>query len=247
MIGLGEHGLIVGRTGSGKTKYVLQLVSAFHKKFPKAAIVIINHKNSKDWNALIKPIKRGIVPKFKKGMLLNWAVLPWQDSELNDFLWEVYLKASPTLVVFDEGQNIKDSKFPAAAVLWQQGREMEIGVLTCCQRPVNVSLYAITQATFFTIFNLIGEDDLKKLDGYMEIPLSRYIRPAKVNKDGTETKPVKLKPYHSLLYSVPDGDGVILPPVDLSVKPLEETKPPFPAAKVAGIGLLISVLTFGAL
>lgn len=238
----GQHSIVIGRTGSGKSVYAVKAVADFHRSNPDSAIIIVNHKNSKDWNGLIAPSKRGTFPQYKKGVILNIIPFPWQDEELNAYLWNIYSKAYPCLVVFDEGQNISDNKYPAASVLWQQGREMNIGVLTCCQRPVKVSRYAITQSSFITIYNLIGEDDLKTLDGYMEIPLKRYIRPAKVNNDGTETNAVKLKPFHFLEYNVQTGKGEVKEPVTLTPpNPIKQPLPAFPFKKV-GIFSAITLL-----
>lgn len=226
----GEHMTIVGRTGSGKSFKALEVVKQFHTDYPEIGIVIINpKKKATDWDKYIPPFKGDKIPKWKKGAFINWKVKPWQEYELDLFLWSIYDKGLPCLIVFDEGQEIKSHKFPSADSLWRQGRELKIGILTCTQRPVDLSRYAISQASYLEVFNIIGEDDLKALDSYMEIPLRSFISPSKIKANGEVIEGKKLKEFHSLFYSVKKGSAEILPPIEQTdVEPFVQPKPPLP-------------------
>lgn len=238
---LGDMVLIVGKTGSGKSVEAMERVKSFHAANPTVGIVIINPKPvATDWDEIITPFpknpKKADVPTWKAGKLINWKVRPWQDYELNEFLWSIYTTGKPCLVVFDEGQDIKSNKFASAAALWRQGREMKISILTCTQRPVDMSRYAISQAKEISIYNIIGEDDLKALDSYMEVPLLHYIAPSKV-KNGVLIEGKRLDEYHHLLYDVRTGKAKIEPPIERTEnKRLTPPKKDFPVKPLA-IGL----------
>jgi len=240
----GDMVLIVGRTGSGKSVEAMERVKQFHAANPTVGIVIINPKPVKtDWDDLIKPFPRNPknydVPKWSAGKLINWKVRPWQDFELNAFLWDIYTSGLPCLVVFDEGQEITSNKFPAADALWRQGREMKISVLTCTQRPVAVSRYAISQARHISIYNIIGEDDLKVLDSYMEVPLLNFISPSKM-KSGELVEGKRLKEYHHLVYDVKTGKAEVMPPIERTQNALLiPPKKPLPVKQLAAIGALV--------
>jgi DNA helicase HerA-like ATPase len=241
----GEHLLIVGKTGSGKSLYAKEVVKTFQREKPDIGIVIINPKPVPTfWDDLIKPTKNP--PKWKAGKYINWKVSPWEDDDLNDFLWSIYTTGKPCLLVFDEGQNIKSHLFPSATALWRQGREMKISVITCTQRPIDISRYSISQARYIQVFNIIGEDDLKALDSYMEIPLRAYICPSRVVKGQVENGK-KLDEFNSLYYDVKTGDVELIPPVKITkderFKPSKPNINPLIGVGVLGaIGLLIKVV-----
>jgi len=246
----GDMVLIVGRTGSGKSVEAIERVKEFRARNPSTGIVIINPKPVKtEWDELIEPFPRNTdkdgVPVWKAGALINWKVRPWQDSELNEFLWSIYVAGKPALIVFDEGQDIKSNKFASAAALWRQGREMKISVITCTQRPVDMSRYAISQAKEISVYNIIGEDDLKALDSYMEIPLMHYISPSKT-RNGVLIEGKRLKEFHRLIYNVRTGKAKISEPIERSLNtPFTPFKPKFPykgAALGVGIVIILKVL-----
>lgn len=236
---LGDMILIVGKTGSGKSVEALERVKQFHARNPHTGIVIINPKPVHNaWDNLIAPETRDI-PVWKAGRFINWKVRPWQDKELNTFLWSIYNEGEPCLVVFDEGQDIKSHKFPSATALWRQGREMQISLLTCTQRPVDMSRYAISQAKQMSIYNIIGEDDLKALDSYMEVPLLSFIAPSKLVR-GQVNEGKRLKKYNHLLYDVEAGKATIEPPIEIT-----ETKAitlPKKSLPIKTIGMVIAGL-----
>jgi hypothetical protein len=214
----GDMVLIVGRTGSGKSVEAIERVKEFRARNPSTGVVIINPKPVKtEWDDLIEAFpsnpKKESIPVWKAGALINWKVRPWQDAELNDFLWSIYVAGKPALIVFDEGQDIKSNKFASAAALWRQGREMKISIITCTQRPVDMSRYAISQAKEISVYNIIGEDDLKALDSYMEIPLMHYISPSKT-RNGVLVEGKRLGDFQHLIYNVRTGKAKIAAPVE---------------------------------
>jgi hypothetical protein len=238
------HYTIIGRTGSGKSIAAARHLEEWYKANPTGSVVIINPKASALWGLYIKPVNPGKPIKFRAGDLINFPALPHQKVSVNLLLWDVYAKAiegTKTLVILDEGQNYTDTAYPSAAALWTQGREKGIEVVTCCQRPSRISISAITQANFLRIYNVIGVDDLKTLDGYMDTPITQYISPGKM-KNGELIDGKKLPLYHSALYDVAKGSLAIEPPLPLKRPvPLVPPKPRF-RVRYALAGALIASL-----
>ena len=99
----GEHFTIIGKTGCGKSAFVERLVAKYRDKYPDDRVVIVNHKSERSWNKLLPPVYERPSLKDK---VVNWAVLPDDNDELDDYLMSVYVRArsgEPALVVIDEG------------------------------------------------------------------------------------------------------------------------------------------------
>lgn len=232
----GSRTLVVGRTGSGKSGLSYHLVREYHKRYPGHGIIIVNPKFDEGWNGLLPPTET-YSPTFKPGMLLNWAVLPGQEEEVEEFLWDVYLagrKGNPTLIVYDEGADVGHNLKPLNA-LFTQGRALKIAVLYLTQRPARIPVYAPTQADDFIIFNLLGKADRERLEEYMyEVNLTPYMSPSAAEK---------LVEFHAVRYNIPTATTEVISPVDYDISPLQPVKP---AKKFLKYGVLVLLLTIGA-
>ena len=206
----GEHYTVIGKTGCGKSAYVMKLVARYMSQYPNDPVHIINHKAERNWNALLKPTYTR--PKGYNRSV-NWAVLPDDNAELEDYLKRVYVhsrdKGQPALVIIDEGLAMSQNS-SAIKTLYTQGRALGLTVVLLTQRPSGINVAAITQSSHIIVFNLFGKADLEKLDGYMMIDLSQHIRPATRTLEGRG-----LKPYYYLKYDVARGEAVIMPPISL--------------------------------
>lgn len=233
----GQRALIVGRTGSGKSALAYKLVRDYVARYPTHGLVIINPKLDEGWNSLLPPVEDDI-PAFKAGMKLNWAVLPGQEDEVEEFLWQVYRagrKRQPTLVVYDEGADVGHNLRPLNT-LFTQGRALRVGVIYLTQRPSRIPIYAPTQADDYYIFNMLGRSDLSKLEEYMyEVRLNDYLSPK---------SPMALKQYEYLHYNIPTASASVEQPVEydtsalFSVQPRSYTK----WLKIGTIGLILTAI-----
>jgi len=207
----GKHWLIVGKTQSGKSTYVEHLVADYRTRYPLDAVIIINHKNEKSWERLLKPVFAP--PRYKKGMVVNWAATPQQNDYVEDFLfdvWEGGRKGKHALVVIDEGMAMAQNS-PAINTLYTQGASLGITVIMLTQRPMRVSISAVTQSDNIVIFNLFGKNDLERLDSYMVVNLGQYIRPATERREGRF-----LAKYHYLHYDSAAGMLTNNPPITIN-------------------------------
>ena len=246
----GEHAVIFGRNGSGKTVYVKELIKSLHLKYPKAAIVIINQKADESFDGVIEPCYRNL--RFKTGMLYNWYV-PSDTPEIKSaeliehFLMDAWDKAKKKkqeiFIIADEGQALNARSY-ILQTAWTQGRSKRFSVITLAQRPVWLSKFCISQSAYLVIYNIAGMDDLKAIDDYMESSIKGYIQPEIVKRDGGTIKGRKLPRYNFLVYGVIEAELSKHEPIELTTDKLFiEPKPKFNKLLLAPLLLFGYLLT----
>lgn len=204
----GRHWLIVGKTQSGKSTLIEHLLADYRRKYPSHAVIIINHKNEASWAKLLKPVFTP--PKYRPGMVVNWSVIKKHNDYVEDLLddvWEGGRKGHKALVIIDEGMAMPHSS-SAITTLYTQGASLGVTMVMLTQRPVSVSISAVTQSSNIVIFNLFGKTDLDRLDGYMVVNLKQYIRPATEKHTGKS-----LAKWHYLHYDSDHGVITEYPPL----------------------------------
>jgi DNA helicase HerA-like ATPase len=192
---IGQRALIIGKSGSGKTVLAQSILLDLIHKNPKVDVLIINHKNEKDINKLLKPEKR-IPSRFRIGTRINVVPLfgnKEHEEKIDNLLHDIYQNGDKkrhngTIVYVDEGLMIRPLNMYMLA-LQTQGRSKNISVITLSQRPKFISLFTVTQASEIHIFNIMGKDDIKTLE--------RVVRP----KDQTlETYIDNIPPFYYVSY-----------------------------------------------
>lgn len=218
----GEHAVIFGRNGSGKTVYVRELLKLLRVNNPDAAIIILNQKEDDSFDEIIKPESKCL--RFKSGMLYNWYV-PSDTAEtkasdlIETFLMDAWAKCKrkkqKIFIIADEGQALNSRSF-ILQTAWTQGRSKGFSVITLAQRPVWLSKFCISQSRYLIVYNVLGMDDLKAIDDYMESSIKRYIQPEYIDKHGNEIKAKKLPEFNFLEYDVKTGNLTVNKPVDIT-------------------------------
>lgn len=209
------HRFYCGKTGSGKTILVIQHLKEFldSDSLQEYSLLIVNPKDSSDWNNLLKPIRKP--PKIgKDNFRYNWIVNNDEHYLINDVLKDIYEKhKKKVVIIFDEGQSVDNHSIPYAWNIYHQGREKEIMIWALTQRPTHITRSAITQAEKLYIFSVIGRDDITLLDGFMEVSLKKYIRPEVLDADyNVKVEGKRLDAYHYLQYDVKTGVGLLCKP-----------------------------------
>lgn len=230
----GRHWLIVGKTQSGKSTYVEHLVADYRKRYPRDAVIIVNHKNEKSWARLLKPVFTP--PKYRKGMVVNWAAVPQHNDYVEDFLFDVWnggRHGKHALVVIDEGMAMPQNS-AAINTLYTQGASLGITMVMLTQRPMRVSISAVTQSDNIVIFNLFGKNDLERLDSYMVVNLGNYIRPATEKRSGKF-----LEKYHYLHYDSANGVMSENPPIERDEKLAIVANPKSTTGKPSFLSLIL--------
>lgn len=164
--GPSDRTAIVGRTGSGKTQAALWHLS--RSDFDARPWIILDYKNEE----LVAAIGRAIPIEFEDGVpeepgIYVLKVFPGDDDaeNISDFFYDVWAWEDVGIVI-DEGYMIdpRDKWFNACLT---QGRSKQISMLILSQRPVWLSRFVFSEASFFQVFDLTHAKDMDKVREYL--------------------------------------------------------------------------------
>lgn len=188
---------IVGRTGSGKTVAALWHLS--NSDIDERPWVVLNFKNDKLINR-INPAERisfDELPDDPGVYILN--ITPGEINKLSDWFRRVWEQEDIGILI-DEGYMIdaRDDWFNACLT---QGRSKSISMIILSQRPVWLSRFVFSEATFFQVFDLTHDKDMDKV--------REYVR----DDSGAEQLDRPLPPFHSFYYDVGHKELDVFGPV----------------------------------
>jgi hypothetical protein len=177
--------VIVGRTGSGKTQAALWHLA--QADFDRMPWVIIDYKNDELLNGILRAdlIDYSIVPDEPGIYMLK--VLPGEEAELSEWFRQAWEHEDIGIYV-DEGYLIDrhDRWFNACLT---QGRSKQIPMIILSQRPVWLSRFVFSEASFFQAFDLTHSKDMEKVREY-------------IRDDERHQLDQQLKDFHSFYYDV---------------------------------------------
>lgn len=153
---------IVGRTESGKTYAAVWHLS--ESDFDERPWVILDYKNDELIEGInAQLIDYSTIPDEPGIYILK--VLPDEEAQLSQWFKRVWQHEGIGLYV-DEGYLIdpRDKWFNA---ILTQGRSKEIPVIILSQRPVWLSRFVFSEASFFQLFDLSHEDDIEVVRKYV--------------------------------------------------------------------------------
>lgn len=153
---------IIGKTGTGKTA-----AGIFHlawRSFDRMPWLAINYKGDAYLSEAVAAARGEELGTHEKipdyPGLYHVRPIP-EDGSIDALLLRAWARGNVGFYIdecYDVGQHSK----PLRRVL-TQGRALRVPVILCSQRPVWVSKFAITEADFFQVFNLIDVDDRKPI------------------------------------------------------------------------------------
>jgi hypothetical protein len=200
-----QHILLIGKNGSGKTRAAVWHLA--QKDLANSQWVVINHKRE----ALINKVPGAVflsVDEFPKpdepGIYIYQPRAEIDDDAVTQILWQVYERENIGVYI-DEGTMI-NPRNPALNSLYTQGRSKRTPVITLSQRPARISRYAVSEATFYQVFQLTDRRDRQTIQEYIPTDLDDFMLPQNGN-------PRILKPYHSIYFNTYDDEPVIMAPV----------------------------------
>lgn len=188
--------VILGKTGSGKTKFLRWLLSM--APIETMPWIVFDYKQSGDFSDIPwhREIDLGDFPK-EPGV---YVVRPkYSDDELvNSVLFSVMKKGNMGLV-FDEGASVpqREPRYLGLKTVLAQGRGKRVPVIFGSQRPKFINKSLLSEGDFFARFRLSYGQDAEYVGEFM---------PAAANK--------RLDDFHSHWYDVGTDRLFILPPVD---------------------------------
>lgn len=213
--GVSDRTAIVGRTGSGKTVYAVWVLS--RQSFDSMPWVILDFKRDELINSIkgAKHIGYETIPT-KPGIYILHPI-PGETEKLETYLWGIWKQGNIGLYV-DEGYMIGPSD--AFEAILTQGRSLRIPTIILSQRPVWLTRFAFSEATFLNIFDLSDDEDMKTVRRYVKRKLWGEL------KDD-------IPEYHSYFYDAaqkrlialgpaPKGEKII-EAIEAKLKPIRRT------------------------
>ena len=219
-INAGDHALIVGQTGSGKSVLLQRLI----QESEIAPVFILDSKGDDGFLNLNQPgetseIFDGGIFEFKKFIMQPVRRLPtyiiirppleeiMNHLILDDYLVEIYTKfKGQCLMIVDELYMIHKSGRcgNGLTAFLTRGRSQGKSLLGATQRPSWISGFCLSECTHYYVFRLIDINDRKRLThiGY--------------------EKDKMLDRFHFYEYNAKDGRGILKPPLPIAPNTLQK-------------------------
>lgn len=193
--GVENRTVVVGSTGSGKTRFGMWLLSI--ARWGNIPRVVFDFKGDDLIGKLeaagyAREISIAGNPPRKPGTYIV-RPSPHETEAVEAFLWKCW-KQEEIGLYFDEGYMVAKSK--ALNAILTQGRSKHVPVITLSQRPCWISKFVFTESEYFAVLRLNHKDDKDTVRAF-------------VNTDVM----VPPRPYHSLWYDAGSDKAVILAPV----------------------------------
>jgi hypothetical protein len=171
-----DRTVLVGRTGTGKTVAGLWHLSNYSYEKPKGMPwVIIDFKRDKNINSIdnLQEIDFDYVPTDKDDGIFIIHALPAdvkgstkEASPVESYLTKLWEREHIGIFI-DETYVIGDNT--GLELCLTQGRSKLIPMILCTQRPVWVSRFAFSEASFIQCFALNDDRDLQTVEAFMPI------------------------------------------------------------------------------
>jgi DNA helicase HerA-like ATPase len=170
-----EHVFIAGMTGSGKTFLAEQYLNGFKN------VVVLDTKGFFNWDSAEEeiPIYTTLEELIEKHQGDGKAIYRPIFQELNQEYYNMFLqwiyRRQNTIVVIDELMEVAPSPRTYPEYLkgiLTRGRQLNIGCWCLTQRPKDIPMIAMSEATHFFIFRLQLFEDrerIAKVIGYSEV------------------------------------------------------------------------------
>jgi len=155
---------VIGQTGTGKSTLVKHILPVYKslcvidpkRTFEYPDIPIFDNPASIEKS---KPIR--FIYRPKPSLLDNL-------SAYDRVLKYCYLKRNIMIFIDDVvGIIPRFNPPPYLKVCYQMGRERNVGVIACFQRPSGVPMVLMTEANTFCVFRLTRKDDIKRVQEYV--------------------------------------------------------------------------------
>lgn len=202
---------IIGKTGAGKTQFACAFLAS--RNWDEMPWIILDYKRDK----LIKEIGAAMSRKMYRTMkvtdkipdepgIYHIHLLPGEDDEAAEELMLRIWEHGRCGFYIDEGYMLPQAlpRWKAYTYLLTQGRSLEIPMIMLYQRVKWMNMFAKEEASFFAVFQLTGDGDVKAVGEYVKFPR---------NFAGQLITPNHgLPKYHCIWYDVGDGSSRVLRP-----------------------------------
>jgi hypothetical protein len=196
-----QRTVIIGRTGTGKTVAGLWHLSNYSLEMPW---VLLNFKGDEHIESIAaaRAIDFDYIPKKKDRGLYVLSPSPYdlegtmrEKSNVDKYLLKLWERGNVGVFI-DETYVLGESK--ALVMCLTQGRSLRIPMILNTQRPVWITRFAFSEASFIQVFDLNDERDIQTVESFVPI-------------EWDEEPP--LKSHQSWYYEIASNNVVRLNPV----------------------------------
>lgn len=208
-----QHSTIIGMNGSGKSVFAAHMLSCAPLNY--MPYILIDYKNEELFNSIHH--KRYIDFKdqpTEPGFYILKAEPNKDDERVNEFLYRCLRKERRGLI-YDEGFSIPNNG--AMETIYMQGRSKHIPVMTLTQRPVWLTRYAFTEASYLCLFRLNDRRDQDTVKAWVP------------KNDPVWNMQIRLPNYHARWYDAKQDASWVLNPApnpDLILEKFEDKLKP---------------------
>lgn len=167
----GEHCLLVGQNGSGKTAFACWLL----ERLEQAPVLIFDTKIEPKFSKfqackIVETMAEAI--ELKDDITVDYIVVRppvhfmREPKLLDEMLWDAYEHFKHSPVYIDEAYtfHINGRAGPGLVALLTRGRSRGISTIISTQRPVLLSRFCVTEAKKLYIFKVTDKADRKRLE-----------------------------------------------------------------------------------
>lgn len=160
-----ERVTMLGKTGSGKTYLGKAYASGFDN------VLVLDTKGTFTWGRGV-PIIRTFdqLRKVGAGKFIYRPIDSEMNSDFYDAFFEFIYKRRHTVAFVDELNQVMENAhdiLPNWKNIMQRGRELNVGIFNCTQRPTFVPRMTFSEAEHTFCFRLKLEDDRRRVAEYM--------------------------------------------------------------------------------
>ena len=161
---------IIGPTGSGKTHAALWHLS--NASFDRRPFIVIDPKQEELVSQIdgAEYISVGEIPKYPGIYVVN--PIPSDAPLLDKMLMDVWERENIGIWI-DEG--LMFGTGDGIDACFTQGRSKQIPMIMLMQRPIWVSRFAVSEATFIQYFGLEDKRDQQTVRGFTKIPVAEEL------------------------------------------------------------------------
>lgn len=158
-----QRAIVVGRTGSGKTTFSKSVIT----QFPFVVAMDPKGRFNLPWGRIAQSPDQlyRMEPRPFEPQIYRPERRYYRDQEAWNSVFDLVYRRQNTTLYVDEVEGVIDApRVPDAYEdCISRGRELNIRVISCNQRPTLIPLRLLTEADHYVMYRLQWEDDVKRM------------------------------------------------------------------------------------